>query len=138
MGQYVQLIKKDNAFDFLKIQQDNFSNVDALIYENKLNKFIFSNYLFEKFIINANEIGIRIASIDFYDELSHELRGAINETIELRNHQELLNLIKDNDLDIKYLEFIDSNKKMNRIFSNGIIWKEKSSRILEILSQILR
>ena len=138
MGQYIQFIKKDHKFDFLKVQGDNFAEVDSIIESKDLRKLALPNYILKKIIKNAKDLKISISSIEFYGEISQDLQENINELIEQKNYEELLNIINETKLNIRKIQFYDIKvKKFSTLFSNGIAWIEDKHIIKSVLDNII-
>lgn len=137
-GQYVQFVRKDHALDFLKIKGDNFSDVDELIELRNYEKLALPNYQLKKIIRMADELKISLSSIEFYGDISDELKDEIHELIEKKDYSDLLGLIEEKNLIIRKITFYDKkNKRSSGIFSNGIAWIEDTTTLMTVLKNIL-
>ncbi len=136
MAQFAQVIKKNHDFAFLDIPANNLRNVDIVVSKNKSEKILFPTYLLEK-VIETSHLSLKIASIDFYQDISEELREEINDLVESKNNKELANLIRKRDLDIRVLEFY-LNSNYYRIYSNGLIWYDRNNELKPLLISIFR
>lgn len=138
LGHYVQFIKKDHAFDYINVPDNNFNEIDNIIERQNLQKLAFPNYILKKIIINATELKIRVNSIEFYGDIPPELQELVDEKIEQRNYKELLEVINENKLSVRKVVFYDiKNKIYSSIFSNGIGWTEDNKIITSVVNYVL-
>jgi hypothetical protein len=135
---YVQLVRRNDQYESLEIPVSDLPRVDYLLKENNWNKVVFPTREFRRLIDVARDSNIRISAIEFYQDISEDLRDEVNGAIELKDFKGLDDIIDKNRLEVRYLEFLDERQNTIRLFSNGILWllrRERVSVIEKILSE---
>lgn len=138
MQNYVQLVRRNDQYESLEIPVSDLPRVDYLLKENNWNKVVFPTREFRRLIDVARDSNIRISAIEFYQDISEDLRDEVNGAIELKDFKGLDDIIDKNRLEVRYLEFLDERQNTIRLFSNGILWllrRERVSVIEKILSE---
>lgn len=137
-GQYVQFIRKNHTYDFLKVSGDNFAKVDAVIQSKDYRKLVFPNYILKKIIKDAEKMKISISSIEFYGDISQDAIDNIDEFIEKKQYKKLLQFIDETNLNIRKIGFYDlKERKFSALFSNGIAWMEDYRIVETVLENII-
>jgi hypothetical protein len=133
-------ISADENIILFEISPQNLNNFDKLTNDLSIDNLIFSTLDFEKIIQYAFDTNVKIRKIQT-TEISEDLREIFDGLVKEKNTQEIINFLKENDINIKELEIYPDNNII-RLYDSGIIWADsdlsKSERIKNFFIKILK
>jgi len=130
----------DKFLLILKIGVRDISDFDKKTSNLKLRYFLFRNVDFKNLLKKADELDIRIRSIDIGEIEEEDLREELDQALASRDYLRYVDLVDKNDIIIKSIE-VSYHSIIVKFYESGIVWVDtdiiRSEEGKSILKRVL-